>query len=174
MNILISNTSSLFVINSSAMVIRSQCCMLGCFSHVLLFATLWTVAHQEFCPWNSPGKNTRVGSHSLLRESCQPRDQNWIFCGFCIAGQFFSAEPSGKPRRKVGMFLSLLTHIASCPSRKDVQKETFQPGMKRILTDQRQVWAGPLDYCPWLMAPRPVRVTAPFSFDLRGHQSSQS
>ena len=26
------------------------------------FATPWTVA----CPWNSPGKNTRVGSHSLL------------------------------------------------------------------------------------------------------------
>ena len=26
------------------------------------FATPWTVAHQA--PWNSPGKNTGVGSHS--------------------------------------------------------------------------------------------------------------
>ena len=82
--------------------------MLSCFSRVLLFATGWTVAHQEFCPWNSPGKNTRVGSHSLLSGSSQPRDQNWIFCGFCIAGRFFTAEPSGKPHHKVGMFFKSL------------------------------------------------------------------
>ena len=25
----------------------------------------WTVAHKILCPWNSPGKNTGVGSHSL-------------------------------------------------------------------------------------------------------------
>ena len=33
-----------------------------------LFATPWTVAPQVFCPWDSPGKNTGVGSHSLLQE----------------------------------------------------------------------------------------------------------
>ena len=31
-----------------------------------LFATLWTVAPRFLCPWDSPGKNTGVGSHSLL------------------------------------------------------------------------------------------------------------
>ena len=36
-------------------------------SAVWLFVTLWSIAH---CPWNSPGKNTGVGSHSLLQ---------WIF-----------------------------------------------------------------------------------------------
>ena len=35
-------------------------------SHVRLFATPWTVAHQFLYPWNSPSKNTEVGSHSLL------------------------------------------------------------------------------------------------------------
>ena len=30
--------------------------------------TPWTVAHQAPLPWNSPGKNTGVGSHSLLQE----------------------------------------------------------------------------------------------------------
>ena len=40
--------------------------MLGCFSHVQLFATLWTVAHQFLCPWNSPDKNTGVGCRALL------------------------------------------------------------------------------------------------------------
>ena len=27
----------------------------------------------------------------------QPKDQSHISCGFCIAGEFFSAEPLGKP-----------------------------------------------------------------------------
>ena len=32
-----------------------------------LIAMPWTVAHQVPCPWNFPGKNTRVGSHSLFQ-----------------------------------------------------------------------------------------------------------
>ena len=34
-------------------------------SCVWLFATPWTV--EAFCPWNSPGKTTGVGCHSLLQ-----------------------------------------------------------------------------------------------------------
>ena len=41
-------------------------CMLSCFSHVQLFATPWTVAHQAPL-WDSPRKNTRVGCHFLLQ-----------------------------------------------------------------------------------------------------------
>ena len=37
-------------------------CMLSHFSHVWLFVTSWTVAHQNF-----PGKKTRVGCHVLLQ-----------------------------------------------------------------------------------------------------------
>ena len=36
-------------------------------SRVQLFATPWTVACWIPCPWNSPGKNTGVGSLSLLQ-----------------------------------------------------------------------------------------------------------
>ena len=36
-------------------------------SHVQLFETPWTVAHQALCPWNPPGKNTGVGCHDLLQ-----------------------------------------------------------------------------------------------------------
>ena len=43
-------------------------------SHVQLFVTPGTIAHQLLCPWNSPGKNTGVGSHYLARESSRPRD----------------------------------------------------------------------------------------------------
>ena len=35
------------------------------------------------CPWNSPGKNTAVGSHSFS----QPRDRTQVSC---IAGRFFT------------------------------------------------------------------------------------
>ena len=37
------------------------------FSHAQLFATLWTVACQSPCPWDSPGKNIGVGCHALLQ-----------------------------------------------------------------------------------------------------------
>ena len=32
-----------------------------------LFVTLWTVAPQIPCPWDSPGKNIGVGCHFLLQ-----------------------------------------------------------------------------------------------------------
>ena len=40
-------------------------CVLNHFSHVGLFATLWTVAHQA--QWDFPGRNTGMGCHSLLQ-----------------------------------------------------------------------------------------------------------
>ena len=43
-------------------------CICVCvFSHVQLFVTPWTVAHQALCQWDFPCKNTRVGCHSLLQ-----------------------------------------------------------------------------------------------------------
>ena len=36
-------------------------------SFVQLFTTSWTIARQASRPWNSPGKNTGVGCHSLLQ-----------------------------------------------------------------------------------------------------------
>ena len=36
-------------------------------SHVQLFVTPWPVAARLLCPWNSSGKNTGVGCHSLLQ-----------------------------------------------------------------------------------------------------------
>ena len=42
-------------------------CMLSHFSHIQLFVTLWTVAHQAPCPQNFSGKNTGVSCHFLLQ-----------------------------------------------------------------------------------------------------------
>ena len=41
--------------------------VLSCFSHVILFATLWTVVRQASLSRDSPGKNIRVGCHALLQ-----------------------------------------------------------------------------------------------------------
>ena len=37
------------------------------FSCVRLTVTLWTVARQALCPWDSPGKNTGVDCHALFQ-----------------------------------------------------------------------------------------------------------
>ena len=42
-------------------------CVLSCFSCVQLFATLRADPVRLLCPWDSPGKNTRVGCHALLQ-----------------------------------------------------------------------------------------------------------
>ena len=39
------------------------------------------------CPWDSPGKNTGVGSHSLLQGIFLTRDWTYVSC---IAGRFFT------------------------------------------------------------------------------------
>ena len=41
--------------------------LLSCFSRVRLCATPQMAAHQASRPWDSPGKNTGVGCHSLLQ-----------------------------------------------------------------------------------------------------------
>ena len=47
------------------------------------------------CPWNSPGKNTGVGSHSLLQGIFPTWDR---MCVSCIAGRFFHCTQSEPPR----------------------------------------------------------------------------
>ena len=44
--------------------------------HVPLFAISWIVATRLICPWNSPDKNTGVGSHSLLQGIFQTQGSN--------------------------------------------------------------------------------------------------
>ena len=42
-------------------------CCAQSLSRVRLFGTPWTTAARLLCPWDSPGKNTGVGSHALLQ-----------------------------------------------------------------------------------------------------------
>ena len=72
----------------------------GCaqlFSHVRLFVTLWTVAHQApLSMGSSQARTLEWVAISSSRGSSQPRDGTCISCVSCIAGGFFSTESTGK------------------------------------------------------------------------------
>ena len=42
----------------------------------LTFVTSWPVATRLFCPWNSPGKNTGIGSLSFLQGNFPTQGSN--------------------------------------------------------------------------------------------------
>ena len=66
-------------------------------SHVRLFVTPWTAAHQA--PWDFPGKSTGVGCHCLLQIQAQGNNNTW-----CVsAGGTHSVL---RPRDHLGGFLS--------------------------------------------------------------------
>ena len=71
-------------------------CML---SHVQLFVTSQTTAHQLLHPWDFPGKNTGAGCHLLLQGIFLTQVSN--LCLFCLlhykAGSLTTAPP-GKPQ----------------------------------------------------------------------------
>ena len=72
--------------------------MLNFFSHVRLFVTPRTVAHQAPLPMGvlQAGIPERVAM-PCFRGSSWPRDQTHVSCGSCTAGGFFTTEPPGKP-----------------------------------------------------------------------------
>ena len=79
-------------------------CVLSCFSHVWLLATLWTLACQALLSMDYPGKNTRVGCHTLLQGVFLIQGSNphllyllhWQ-AGFLFVCLFWITEPPGKP-----------------------------------------------------------------------------
>ena len=70
----------------------SKICMLSCFSHVQLFAILWTVDHQAPLLMGFSRQEHWSGLPcSSFRGSSRPRDRTCI-CRFCIAGRFLPRE----------------------------------------------------------------------------------
>ena len=55
---------------------------------------------RSLCPWDFPGKNTRVGCHFLLQGIFPTQGLNpYLFTSPALAGRFFTAEPPGKRAR---------------------------------------------------------------------------
>ena len=65
-----------------------------------------------FCPWDSPGKNTGVGCHSLLQGIFSTQGSKQISC---IADSLLS-EPQGKPRERnrEGIIFLLIPQLCAC------------------------------------------------------------
>ena len=60
------------------------------------------------CPWDSPGKNTGVGSFS--RGSSQPRNQTQVSC---IASRFFTSWATTSKMTELSLFISKANHSIS-------------------------------------------------------------
>ena len=65
-------------------------CVCMCVSHSVV--TPWTVPARLLCPWNSPGKNTGVGSHSLLQGIFPIKESNPTMYKMELPGWFSGKE----------------------------------------------------------------------------------
>ena len=81
-----------------------------------LFATPWTVAHQDPLSWGFPRQEYWNGLHFLLQGIFPPRDRTLISCIFCI-GRWILYQLShwGSPARQTTTMRSLLTETREQP-----------------------------------------------------------
>ena len=63
------------------------------------------------CPWNSPCKNTGVGSMPFFQGSSWPRDQNQVSC---IAGRFFTIWATREALHKHSVCVCVCLVAQSC------------------------------------------------------------
>ena len=73
-------------------------CVLGRFTCVQLFASLWSVAARLLCPWDSPGKNTGLDCHALLHGIFYTQELNpgFLYCRqvfYCLNYQTLFIPP---------------------------------------------------------------------------------
>ena len=67
--------------------------MLSHFCRVLLFATHGLQPSRLLCPWNSPGRNTRVGCRALLQEILLTQGSAPLFLiSPALVGRFFTTS----------------------------------------------------------------------------------
>ena len=85
--------------------------VLICFSHVRLFATLWTVVCQAALSMEFSRQEYWSGLPRSSRGSSRPRDQTDISCVSCIAGGFFTTEPLGK---SCWFVINVLYYVEMC------------------------------------------------------------
>jgi len=64
------------------------------------FATPWTVAARLLCPWDFPGKNSRMDCHFLFQGSSPHRDWTHISCISCIGRWILYHQASRGTQRK--------------------------------------------------------------------------
>ena len=120
-----------YVINNNSFVI----CLKWSESRSVASDSLWPYRlslTRFLCPWNSPGKNTEVGYHSLLQGSSQPRDQAQVSWR---AGRFFTiwATREAGTYTCISFLLDFLWSSAGQESTCSVGELGLIPGLGRSL-----------------------------------------
>ena len=86
-------------------ILYCVCAVISHFSHVWLYATLWTVGPSVYGILQA--RILEWVAVSSCRGSSWPRDQTHISCVPCIAGGFLTAEPPLKPIYNITCCLTL-------------------------------------------------------------------
>ena len=87
-------------------------CMLSHFSHVQHFLTLWIIATRLLCPWDSPGKNTSVGCHTLLQGILPTLGSNLHF--LCLLYSQVGSLPLVPPEKpQLNLISQFKNHLAN-------------------------------------------------------------
>ena len=86
----------------------------------------WTVARQAPLLWNSPGKNTGVGCHSLCQGIFRTQGLNpcLLHCRHVCLFLFLTTEPPGKPLENPQQMSAITTMNSS-----------ISPGGRLLVTD---------------------------------------
>ena len=102
------------MLTSSSQSPRQSGCVLGHFSHVWLFATLWTVAHQTPVPGILQARILEWVAIPFSRGSSQPRDWTQVSC---TVGRFFTVWATKEaPPRQSGWIQFCSWLLPSLPS----------------------------------------------------------
>ena len=88
-------------------------CVFSCSNDVRLFATNGLQLTRLLCPWDSPGKNTRMGCRALLQGIFLTQESNPSLVS-CIGRWILYLVPPGKPHRCRYCSFTL-QRFASCP-----------------------------------------------------------
>ena len=101
-------------------------CAPSWFSHLQLFATLWTVACQASLCMDSPGKNSRVGCY--LGVLPNPGIKPWSLMSLALAGGFFTTSATWEaPSEACHLKVRPRGHRGSLPGPSSLWHLTFLP-----------------------------------------------
>ena len=136
-----------------------------CETHSVVCDFLWP--HGPYSPWNSPGKNTRVGSHSPFQEIFSTRGLNpgllhcgWVFFFFFTVrtarGSSHSQEGQYKDKSKTWWSSEGLWEIIT-----NSRAEGGRKGKMFPAPEKRQLCSRPQMTCPWLTPTQSWRVMKP-------------
>ena len=93
--------------------LKQYACVVSCFRHVQLFTTPWPTS--LLCPWDSPGKKTVMGCHTLLQGIFPTQGSN--LRPFCLLYWQAGSLPLSLGQASLNQFLDFLNHTGNlnCP-----------------------------------------------------------